>query len=290
MEGSPLDEAVSTARRSLGRRGAPSPDVLMLLGTGTGPLPSGLRPTWRAPLESVAGVPHAWKRRGLFGAEAGGAVFWILEDAPGDDAEGNARDANEAPWERAFPCWLAAAAGASLFVHTSAGSALPHEAGPSLEPGTLALVRDHMNLSGRTPLLGLGGSRLGPLFPDQTTVHHPGLRRIAARRAAEAGIPCAEAVVACTSGPALETPAERRFYARAGADVAVQGLADPLVAFAHAGLAGLALVAVIASEGTSAIPQQLRAAERLAPALEELFSALAGDLAQVARELATGRT
>lgn len=290
MEQNPLDEAVDDVRRALARRGAPEPDVLMLLGTGAAPLPVGYRALWRVPLEVVNGVPRCWRSKGLVAAESGGATFWVLEDAPGEDAEGNLPARGEAPWERAFPCWLAAASGASLFVHTSAGSALQAPGGELQVAGSLALVRDHINLSGGTPLAGLCGSRLGPLFPDQTSVHHPGLRRVAARRAAELGLHCTEAVAACTFGPALETEAERSFYARAGASVAVQGLADPLIACAHAGLAGLAVVAVIATAGPSSIPAQIRAADRLAPALEELLSELASDLASVARELATERS
>jgi purine-nucleoside phosphorylase len=144
---------------------------------------------------------------------------------------------------RALPVWLAAAAGAQLLVHASAGSALPAqpEGAPFAAPGP-AVLRDHLNFSGSTPLLGLGESKLGPALPRPLA---PAPRR-PARRGAGArgalGIPLAEAIAACTLGPALETPAERRMLARLGADVSVPNLATPLLAAGHAGLAVLAIV------------------------------------------------
>ena len=282
MTNSPLDEAVYAASKELRGRGAPDPEVLFFMGTGLGLLPASLAATWSLSLEGISGVPAAWRGATLVAGEAAGATFWFLEDSPGElSRSGNPRD--EPAWARSFPVWLAACSGATICVYTSAGRRLAGAAKSPLAP--LALGKDHINLSGEPPLLALGESRLGALFPDQSTLHPEGLRRMAHGRAAAQGLETCEAVLACSAGPAMETPAEAEFFARAGAEVVVQDLAGPLIAAAHSGLAALSVVALLDPQGESLVESLLEGAEALAPALEELLVALVPDLAVVALEL-----
>ncbi len=285
-----LDESVYSASKELRGRGAPDPDVLFLMATGVGLLPSSFELTWKLPLANIAGIPHAWRGQELIAAERKDATYWFLEDSPGESGFPSTGGASliEAPWVRAFPAWLAACSGASLCVHTSAGSLLgQHGNAGALQ---LGLVSDHINLSGRTPLYGLGDSRVGPIFPDQSRIHHGGLRKSASAMAKKLGIGVIEGVVACTAGPAMETPAEQSFYARIGADFAVQNLAAPLIAMSHAGLACLAVVALLDhSESSDSSPSEVRGilerAESLAPAMEELLVALTPELCKLSFEL-----
>ena len=39
---------------------------------------------------------------------------------------------------------------------------------PAFGPGTLMVIRDHLNLTGRTPLLGPNADEIGPRFQDLT--------------------------------------------------------------------------------------------------------------------------
>ncbi|MBL8857173.1 MAG: hypothetical protein JNL28_01530 [Planctomycetes bacterium] len=285
MSGCKLDEAVGTAAAEIGSRALPRPDAFLFLGTGIGMLPAKLSRAARVQLGRIGGVPKPWRDAVLHVGFLGETPVWILEDAPGAPEFGGNEMSGEAPWVRAFPCWLAAAAGAPVCVHTSAGLALESRANP-VAPLSLALVTDHINLSGRTPLLGLGDSKLGPLFPDQSRLHLASLRHSALARGRKLGVPVVEAIAACTPFPALETPAERGYWARAGADIAVQGLAQPLLACAHSGLAVLAIVCITDSgEGIDDVGSLVRNADKLAPALEDLVASLAPDLAKAANEL-----
>lgn len=285
MSGCKLDEAVGTAAAELGSRGLARPDAFLFLATGLGMLPQKLSRLTRVPLGRVGGVPKPWRDSVLHVGNLGSTPVWMLEDAPGAPEHGGHDLHGEPPWVRAFPCWLAAAAGAPVCVHTSAGLALESRTNP-IQPTTLALVSDHVNFSGRTPLVGLGESKLGPLFPDQSRLHLASLRQAALSRGKKLGVKLVEAVAACTLGPALETPAERRFWARAGADVAVQGLAMPLLAAAHSGLAMLAIVCVTdEGQGLDDLGSLVRNAEAMAPSLEDLIAALAPDLQVAANEL-----
>ena len=125
------------------------------------------------------------------------------------------------------------------------------------------------------------GERIQPgLHADGfAQLHHLGLRRAALERAETLGLSAAEAVVACTAGPTLETPAERRMLARLGADVSIQSLAVPLLAAGHAGLSVLAVVAVVAGgERAGDVGRLVAQAARAEPALNDLLLALTGDL------------
>jgi purine nucleoside phosphorylase len=266
-----LDQTVRRLRAQLDDRKIPSPRVLLLSATGIAAWPDHLQASTELPLAELDAVPEPWNSCVLHAGMLGETPAWLIEDLSGDPLEIEPDRA----WVRALPIWLAAASGAVLCIHTSAGSALAGEgdAASPLSPGSFAVVRDHVNLSGGTPLLGLGGSRLGPLFPDQTRLHHLGLRRALLEHADRLGIPAHEAVAACTAGPALETPAERRMLGRLGAEVAVQSLAGPLISAAHAGLSVLAVVAVT-DAGAVEVASLLEAAADAEPRLEQLLGSL----------------
>ena len=95
------------------------------------------------------------------------------------------------------------------------------------------------DLTASSPLIGLGASSRGPLFPDRTEVLHPDL------------VPAAERVLASVAGVVACLPAEGSGLEARGpealaleADVTTRGAATPLTAAAHAGLPTLLLVRV----------------------------------------------
>jgi len=281
MSTSALDAAVDRAMASLGSRETAEPQALFLLATGAATFAARLAGLERVPFARIDGAPAAWRETTLYTGRLGDLSVWLVDDAPGAAEEGGHEEPGEPAWTRGFPVWLAAAAGASVMVHASAGFALPGE--KKVAPGSLAIVRDHVNFSGRTPLLALGASELGPLFPDTSQLHNTELREAALDLADKMGLKAVEAVAACVAGPCLETAAERTFWARAGADVAVQELQNPLIAAAHAGFAALAIVCVTdAGEGASDVKGIVTRSDALAAALEDLLAALSGEIASIA--------
>ena len=87
---------------------------------------------------------------------------------------------------------------------------------PSFGPGTLMVMRDHINLTGRNPLIGPNADEIGPRFPDLTDAWSPRLReRLHAAGRAE-GVELAEGVYVGLTGPNYETPAEVRMFAALG--------------------------------------------------------------------------
>lgn len=288
MPTSPLDAAVESARAALGNRNVPAPEALVFPATGIGILPGRLARGGKLPFARVDGVPRMWRSSVLSWGDFHGLAVWMLDDAPLEAEDG------EPAWHRGFPVWLAAASGATAMLHATAGVALePADnratgAGARasrLPIGSLAFWSDHVNLSGGSPLVGIGESQLGPMFPDQTRLHDPHLRRAALDAAARLGVVAHEAVVACTSGPTLDTPAERRFFARTGAAVAVQDLAGPLIAAAHAGLGALGVGVIVAHALDQVDVARIASlSQAVAPALDDLFWQLAADVQKEIRK------
>ncbi|MFN0242993.1 MAG: hypothetical protein ACKVWV_08895 [Planctomycetota bacterium] len=275
-----LDEACARAAADVRRRALPEPQVLYWLGTGAGMLPAQLVHPMKLPLGKLGGVPASWSDALLCAGELGGTRVWLIEDAHDTPDDGASPT-----WARGFPCWLAARCGAAVCVHVSAGVSLPN-ADFAPDPGTFVLAADHVNISGQTPLVGLSRSKLGPMFPDTSWLHYAPLRERALSEAHALGLRARAGVVACVLGPALETNAERTFWARAGASVAVQELVHPLLASAHAGLAALSIVAVTdRGEGLNDLRGVVAQIEAMAPGLEDLLVALAPAAGEAAEAL-----
>jgi len=121
--------------------------------------------------------------------------------------------------------------------------------GDGLEPGDLVVLRDHINLTGQSPLIGPNDERLGPRFPDMSTVYPVELRARAHAAAAAAGTSLKEGVYAWFTGPAYETPAEVQMARRLGADLVGMSTVPEAVAARHLGadVVGISLVTNLAA-------------------------------------------
>jgi purine-nucleoside phosphorylase len=113
-----------------------------------------------------------------------------------------------------FPIQVLGQLGVRALIVTNAAGGI----NPAFGPGSLMLIRDHINLMADNPLIGPNDDRLGPRFPDLTHAYDPGLLSAARQTAAEQGIEHGEGVYAATLGPSFETAAEIRFMATIGAD------------------------------------------------------------------------
>lgn len=124
---------------------------------------------------------------------------------------------------------------------------------PGWAPGTLAVISDHINWQGRSPLVGL---QWGPArFPDMGTAYDPSMRATLRASATAVGVPVEEGVYVAMLGPAYETPAEIRAAGVCGADLVGMSTVPEVLAAVEAGLpvAALAVVSNLAA-GLSATP------------------------------------
>lgn len=115
-----------------------------------------------------------------------------------------------------------------------------------IPPGRLCVVRDHINLTGLSPLVGETGDArfvpLGEAYAPQTAAR---LHRAAAR----AGVACAEGVYMFFPGPNFETAAEIRAARILGADLVGMSVV-PEVVIARRLRLSVGAVAMVTNYGT----------------------------------------
>lgn len=106
----------------------------------------------------------------------------------------------------------------------------------SFKPGTLMVIRDHINYSGSHPLVGENLEEFGPRFPDMSNVYSSSLRRKLMEAANEAGVELKEGVYMMFSGPSYETPAEVRMAGILGADAVGMSTVPEAIVCSHSGI------------------------------------------------------
>ncbi len=158
----------------------------------------------------------------------------------------------------------AAAAGASAIVLTNGCGGLHVE----WAPGTPVLIRDHINLTGATPLEGA-------TFIDLTEAYSGRLRALAH----EVDPSLAEGVYVQFRGPQYETPAEVRMAQILGGDLVGMSTTLETIAAREAGLEVLG-ISLVTNPGAGISPTPLEHAEVIAagaaaePRLRGLLSGL----------------
>ncbi|MBI2931323.1 MAG: purine-nucleoside phosphorylase [Planctomycetes bacterium] len=140
----------------------------------------------------------------------------------------------------AFPVRVLAALGVGTLIVTAAVGSVR----PSLKPGSLVALSDHINLMGANPLRGPHDAALGERFVSLTAAYDPKLRALAKRLAKREGMTVKEGVYVAMPGPSYETPAEIRMARVIGGHVVGMSTVPEVIAARQAGLRVLALTLV----------------------------------------------
>jgi purine-nucleoside phosphorylase len=141
------------------------------------------------------------------------------------------------PIEIAMPVRILRAIGIKNLVVTNASGGL----NPLFKGGEIMVIKDHINLTGRNPLLGKNLDDIGPRFPDMTKAYDERLIEIAEQEAKELGIRLNRGIYIGILGPSLETPAETRMLRLLGADAVGMSTIMEVIAAVHAGMKVLGL-------------------------------------------------
>ena len=131
----------------------------------------------------------------------------------------------------AFPARVLIALGAKVLIITNAAGGLD----PSWPPGTLMLIRDHLDMLRDHALRGPNDDRLGPRFPDMTKAYAPELRTLVKATAKAAKIALEEGVYVAMPGPTYETPAEVKMLQIVGAHATGMSTVPEVVVARHMG-------------------------------------------------------
>jgi purine-nucleoside phosphorylase len=180
------------------------PEWGMVLGSGLGPLVEEVDPILSLPYEEISGLPVSTvpghSGRFVFGRLSGQRV--IVAQGRVHLYEG--RSAEEVTAAVRFMENL----GVRRLILTNAAGTL----NPDFLPGSWMMLKDHLNLTGTSPLLG------GANFVDMSAVYSPALRAIFQQAASAEAVSLPEGVYAGLLGPQYETPAEVRMFGILGAD------------------------------------------------------------------------
>lgn len=245
------------------------PDFALVLGSGLGPVSEAIEVSTDVP---YAEIPH-WPEGDVAGhpgrlltGKLGGANVLVLAGRV------HLYERFSAP-EAAFGIRVAHQVGVKRVVLTNAAGCLH----PDWAPGHLALIADHINLQGGSPLAGDWDEELGGRFVDLTEVYDAALRDMAREAARAQDIPLHEGIYAAVLGPNFETPAEIRFLRTIGADLVGMSTVPEAIAARQMGMSvlGVSMIANAAA-GMGAGPvsheEVLAAGAEAAPRLVELLA------------------
>ncbi len=251
------------------------PEVGIVLGSGLGELADDLLDPVAIPFAELPGWPAATTP-----GHAGRLLLGELGGRPSVMLQGRFHlyEGND-PGLVIQPVLLFKRLGARLVILTNAAGGLD----PAFGPGTLMVMRDHINLTGRSPLIGPNADDLGPRFPDLTDAWSPRLRAGLHAAAAAEGIDFAEGVYVGLTGPTYETPAEVRMLHSLGGHAVGMSTVLECIAARWVGLevCGVSLV-TNAGAGYSGEPlthEEVLAAGRIAgPRLARVIRRFVADL------------
>jgi purine-nucleoside phosphorylase len=143
--------------------------------------------------------------------------------------------------ELTFPIRVLSQLGAKILVVTNAAGGL----NTSFAPGTIMIIRDHLNFIPENPLRGPNIDEWGPRFPDLSEPYDLKLVDTALACAQKLQIDnITSGVYAAIPGPSLETPAETRFLKNCGADGVGMSSVPEVIVAKHAGMRVLGVSAV----------------------------------------------
>lgn len=166
--------------------------------------------------------------------------------------------------ETTFPLRVLARLGCRTLIAANAAGGL----NPLFRPGSLALIRDHLNFIPDNPLRGANVEAWGERFPDLSRAYDHQLIELALEAARGLGIAGVHTgVYAAVPGPSLETPAETRFLRQSGADLVGMSTVPEVIVARHAGMRVLAC-SVVANYNDPDDFQPIRLEEVLAQVAE----------------------
>jgi purine-nucleoside phosphorylase len=268
-----LDRAEAHVRPHLRR----SPEVALVLGSGLGSLADQFSDRLALPYSSIPGMVDT----GVAG-HRGQLVSGMLEDVPVIAMQGRLHPYEGHTLETVvLGVRLMLRLGADVLIVSNAAGGLD----PTLNPGTLLVIEDHLNLTGRNCLVGPNVSGLGPRFPDMSEAYDRALLALAHEVARGQGTQLAQGVYAGVLGPSYETPAEVRMLRMLGGSAVGMSTVQEVIAARHMGarVLGLSCITNLAS-GLSSHPLTHTEVEQTARAsAAELTRLVRGIVARLKR-------
>ncbi len=244
-------------------------DIGVVLGSGLGAWATRLEKGQSLPYSSLPNMP-----RPTVAGHPGQLWLGLLGGVKVACLQGRVHAYEGHPVERVvFGVRLLAALGCRAVLLTNAAGGIRAD----LPPGSLMLVADHLNLTGKNPLIGWATDGHPP-FIDLTHAYDPRLARAAHAAADQRGLHLSDGVYAALLGPSYETPAEIRMLRALGADAVGMSTALEAIALRERGVAVGAVSCITnAAAGLSSAPLSHADVQETAARSRQHFEALLDD-------------
>jgi len=135
-----------------------------------------------------------------------------------------------------FPTRVLKSLGVHTLIVTNAAGSLREE----FKPGSIILLKDHINFMGTNPLIGKNDDSLGERFVSMHDPYCEEYRTKLKLISLDNKIKVSEGVYIGVTGPSFETKSECQFFANIGADVVGMSTVPEVIAAIHCGMKVLA--------------------------------------------------
>ncbi|MCQ2561099.1 MAG: purine-nucleoside phosphorylase [Clostridia bacterium] len=169
--------------------------------------------------------------------------------------------------------------GIKMLIVTNAAGAI----NKSYNVGDVMIIKDHIKLTGASPMRGPNIDEFGPRFFDITNMYNKDLRKLAVACAEGSGLTIHEGNYFFFTGPQFETPAEIIAARTLGGDAAGMSTVTEALTAAHCGIPVLGL-SLMTNMAAGVLDQPLsgeevnEAAAKVAPLLEKYFTKIMQNL------------
>lgn len=270
-------EKATSAAEFIASRAQLRPRAAIVLGSGLGAFAEKLEQATSIPFAEIPHFPQS-----TVVGHSGQLVIGTVADVPVAVMQGRVHAyEGYSSEEVTFPVRVLGRMGVKSLVLTNAAGGINE----GFRQGQLVLIADHINFTGRNPLVGPNDERLGPRFFDMSEAYSMRLRELARKAAHDMSLDLEEGVYLCVLGPSFETPAEIRAFRTMGADLVGMSTVQETIVARHMGLEVLGISCVTnMAAGIQATPlsheevmETGRAVEaRLAGLLNRVVPMLAG--------------
>jgi len=213
-----------------------APTIGIVLGSGLGGFASQLDDAVAIPFSEI---PHFVQSTAI--GHAGRLVIGTIESIPVAIMQGRFHSYEGYTSEEVtFPIRALARFGVRTLILTNAAGGVRE----TFEQGQLVLISDHINLTGRNPVVGPNDDRFGLRFFDMSEAYSLRLRRLAQAAALEEDFVLEQGVYMGLLGPSFETPAEIRAFRTLGADLVGMSTVQETIVARHMGIEVLGISCV----------------------------------------------
>ena len=213
-----------------------APTIGIVLGSGLGGFASQLDDAVAIPFSEI---PHFVQSTAI--GHAGRLVIGTIESIPVAIMQGRFHSYEGYTSEEVtFPIRALGRFGVRTLILTNAAGGVRE----TFEQGQLVLISDHINLTGRNPVVGPNDDRFGLRFFDMSEAYSLRLRRLAQAAALEEDFVLEQGVYMGLLGPSFETPAEIRAFRTLGADLVGMSTVQETIVARHMGIEVLGISCV----------------------------------------------